>query len=214
MAWLTRGLQALVPVMLVLAVIAVINGSAKDEQTSNASVLRIDAQSVENGDIIFRRGVGLASDFVVSVDADSRFSHVGIICKQAGHPYVIHILPGEGHGDDDTVRMEPLVLFLSPGNASGYALCRLSGKHRAVAQRATSQALSFWKKQLCYDYDFDVSNAQRLYCSELVWRAYNVAGIDLTDGMLQRVSFPFYQGRYVLISRLLNSRWLETLQQL
>ena len=212
-AWLKRGLLALVPLTMLLIVIAVVNGSAKEEPAPNALALHIDEQAVENGDMIFRRGVGLASEFVVSVDQASRFSHVGIICKQAGQPYVIHILPDEGRGADDTVRMEPLALFLSPGNASSFAVCRLSGKHREVAQRAASQALAFWKKQVCYDYDLDASNAQRLYCSELVWQAYKMAGIDLTDGVLQRVTIPFYQGRYVLISRLLNSRWLETLQQ-
>jgi len=213
MTWFKRSLQALVPLAMILIVMAVVNGSAKEEPAPNAPALHIDEQAVENGDMIFRRGVGLASDFVVSVDAASRFSHVGIICKQDGQTYVIHILPDEGRGDDDSVRMEPLSLFLSPANASGFAVCRLSGKHRAVAQRAASQALAFWKKQVCYDYDLDASNARRLYCSELVWQAYKMAGIDLTDGVLQRVTIPFYQGRYVLISRLLNSRWLETLQQ-
>lgn len=203
----------MVPVMLVLTIVAVMNGLATHQKTESVPELRIDELLVENGDMIFRRGLGLASDFVVSVDTASEFSHVGIICKQAGHPYVIHVLPDEKHGDEETVRMEPLALFLSQDNASGFAVCRLSGDRRGIAKNAASHALSFWEKKVCYDYELDASNAQRLYCSELVWLAYKMAGIDLTDGVLQRVTVPFYQGRYVMISKLLHSRWLETIQQ-
>lgn len=210
---LKRWLPALLLAMIGLAVMAAMTGPVSHAGKQRPTALRIDERSLEDGDMIFRRGVGLTSDFVVSVDRASLFSHVGMICKKAGHAYVIHILPDEGRGEDDTVRMEPLARFLSPENASGFAVCRLSGQHVATAQRAASAALFFWKKGVGYDYELDGSNARQLYCSELVWQAYKKAGIDLLDGRLQPVRFPFYQGRYVLISGLLNSRWLETIRQ-
>lgn len=207
-----RGIKTLSLAAMMLALMTVFRGSAVFSQRASARPLAIDENSLENGDLIFRRGVGLVSDFVVSVDTSSMFSHVGIISKTGTHFSVIHILPDEEHGSDDFVRMEPLESFLSADNASGYTICRLTGSRRKISTRAVDNALALWMGRVRYDYDLDSLNPRRLYCSELVWLAYKKAGIDLTDGVLDRVNIPFYQGRYIMISRLLNSRWLETIQ--
>jgi uncharacterized protein YycO len=53
------------------------------------------------------------------------------------------------------------------------------------------------------------TNHDKLYCTELVWWAYRKANIDLIDGKFEGVEFPFYKGKYILISTLLKSKWLE-----
>lgn len=208
-----RGVKPLLLATMALSVMGVLKGSVACSRRPLANPLTIDEASYENGDLVFRRGVGLVSNFVVSVDTSSMFSHVGIICKTGSGTFVIHVLPDEQQQNNDVVQMEPIAVFLSSDNASGFAMCRLAGDHRVIASRAVGHALDQWKGRVRYDYDLDSSNPRRLYCSELVWLAYKQAGIDLTDGVLDRVNLPFYQGRYIMISRLLNSRWLEKITQ-
>lgn len=128
---LKRWLPALLLAMIGLAVMAAMTGPVSHAEKQRPTALRIDERSLEDGDMIFRRGVGLTSDFVVSVDRASLFSHVGMICKKAGHAYVIHILPDEGRGEDDTVRMEPLARFLSPGERFRFRRLPLVGQSRS-----------------------------------------------------------------------------------
>jgi hypothetical protein len=205
------GTRSLTLSLMVLVFLSALRGSASSTFIikDRTAPLRVDEASIEEGDIVFRRGIGMASDFVVSLDTGSRYSHVGIVCKRDGHLFVIHILPDEQNGTDDCVRMDPLEVFLSTDNASRYVLCRLSGGRREISRKAVEYAMALWREGVRYDYDLDATNARCLYCSELVWIAYKRAGVDLIDGVLDRANLPFYQGRYVMISRLFSSRWLQ-----
>ena len=75
-------------------------------------------------------------------------------------------------------------------------------------------ALTYVRDALPFDDRFNLESADRMYCTELVWRAYLKAGIDLVDGVFVRVQTPFGEGRYVLPSSLLNSRYLREIVSL
>ncbi len=185
------------------------NGSAYYQDQAGNKKLIYPESAFRNGDIIFQRGMNIASAFVVSVDSQSLYSHVGIICKSNNRVYVIHILPESNESKEGLVRREPLGDFLSPERSSGFALYRLSNDTGQIPSRAVDMATSFFRQRIHYDYDMDYKNHEKLYCTELVWWAYRMAHLDLIDGKFESVEFPFYKGRYILISTLLKSRWLE-----
>ena len=195
--------------VFMLTILLFCNGSVYHQDQAGNKKIIYQESVFRNGDIIFQRGRNVASTFVVSVDSGSVYSHVGIICKSKNHIFVIHILPESNESKEGLVRREPLGDFLSPERTSGFALYRLSDNKGTIPSRAVDVATSFFKKRIHYDYDMDYKNHGKLYCTELVWWAYRMAHIDLIDGKYESVAFPFYKGKYILISTLLKSRLLE-----
>jgi len=206
----STGIQVFLIVLLAVMVFPC--GSVSRSDMFKGTCLHIDEDKLQDGDLIFRRGVSLASHFVLSVDSTSVFSHVGIVRVRDGHAHVIHILPEEDRSEKDEVRMDPVGIFLSPDNASGYAVYRMSGNRREIPERAADMALTLLKSRVQYDYDLDCTTRKKMYCTELVWSVYRMSGIDLIDGRLEKAGFPFYNGEYIMISSLLKSRWLDKIQ--
>lgn len=150
--------------------------ASRDVVTRRA--LRNEAQS---GDLIFRRGRSFGSVVVAAADPVTEFTHVGIVVTGPGRPLVVHVEPGAGKDYSDRVRLELLDVFTSVDVAVEWALYRpvaASERMRRVACRA---AMGFWKQKLRFDTAFDLASPKAIYCTELVWRAYWKAGLDLRD---------------------------------
>ena len=131
--------------------------------------LRYDISLLKTGDIIFRRGRSIVSQMVLSADGGSSYSHVGMIKIIEGTAFVAHTTTDEPPGED-VARVEPLDVFLSDNRASSAAIYRLKESARHFAPKAVETALSFAEKRIPFDDGLDLSTADRLYCTELVWR--------------------------------------------
>ena len=133
---------------------------------------------VEDGDVIFQTSRSSQS-IAIQHATGSRFSHMGLVLMHNGHPQVLEA--------SATVRYTPLDKWIEHGVGGHYELKRLrdsasvlTPEHRQSLHEA---AESFVGRP--YDLTFDWSD-DRMYCSELVWKAYDRAlGIQL--GALQRV---------------------------
>jgi hypothetical protein len=158
-----------------------------------------------NGDLIFRRTDSMGGNFVLTVDQASAFSHVGLIYEKAGRIFVIHASPASDLSPAQ-VRMDTIEKYLE--HTSAAAVYRLRNDPGGKAGQAVEAALPLVGK-LAFDYEFSLADSSELYCTELVWLAYQEAGIDLVDGRYDRVSLPFLQEGLVLLpSSLAGSRWL------
>ncbi|HRV98395.1 MAG TPA: hypothetical protein P5201_07395, partial [Aminobacteriaceae bacterium] len=56
---------------------------------------------------------------------------------------------------------------------------------------------------------FDTSRKEAMYCTEVIWRAYKAAGIDLARGNWELARNPIVQGRVLLPYKLSLSPHLE-----
>ena len=86
------------------------------------------------GDIVFRRGVGLSSEAVLYVDS-GQYSHVGIVANYQGKKMIIHAVPGEKEfeGDIDRIKMATIANALL---SDLFFFLVLSDNHVSVIMRA------------------------------------------------------------------------------
>ncbi len=175
-----------------------------------ANALAAGSETWRSGDLIFRRGEGIASQAVLAADPRSPFSHVGLFVRSPQGAFVVSALPAEGSATG-SVRSDPLARFLAPESATAIAVYRLRGEPER-ARRAAEVALGWATRRLPFDDRFDLETPDRVYCTELVRNAYRAAGLDLVDGRLDRLDLPLRSGLYLLPSRLQASRHLELIQ--
>ena len=140
-------------------------------------LLELRTEELSNGDIIFRTGRDLVSSLVLTQGDAAQFSHVGVILKQEEKISVVHSLP-EDTNSASGVQVEALTAFTSFDNASNFAVYRLKGIDSKVRSKVTEYILQQVGKP--FDADFLLSTDDRMYCTELVVKAFSIAGVELT----------------------------------
>lgn len=126
---------------------------------------------LQPGDIVLRRG----SDFWSNVFArlnphDRRFSHAGIVVRTKGDCQVVHA-EAVDVARAGFVRLDPWEAF----TAGASSLAVLRPAHDSIGARTADAALGMYSTGLPFDFDFDLTSASAVYCTELVWRALTAA---------------------------------------
>lgn len=209
----SRGCTSKMPKLRIIVVIIftlLLHDSCPERHTLEGVWINLDTSLLRTGDIIFRRGNSLLSQYVSSQDPGSSFTHSGIMLINKHGAFVVHITTGEPPEMLDKARVEPLQSFLSTRKASAAGVYRLHSNRTYLAQAAAQRALAFVEKGVVFDIDFDHSSPNQLYCTELVYRSYKEAGIDLVEDRFQRLSIPFMKiDRFILPSSIINSPHLS-----
>lgn len=164
----------------------------------------IPADRFRNGDIVFVGGKTWRSKIVnLLEDGTDVFSHTGIVRTIDGVPFIVHASP-----DAEQVQMESTAAFLSPEKVDRASVYRVKGNPGA-AEKASRKALEYYEARVPFDTAFDDGDRGRLYCTELIWRAYAYAGVDLADGLWYSLYNPVLTGRLLLPNSLSRSPLLE-----
>lgn len=144
----------------------------------------------------------MISRAVLSLDGKSEFSHVAIAVSDGVQIRMVHALPPE-EAKAGGVIAESLESFLIPDLASAAALYR--PRDARAGAIAAARAWRYARARAPFDSGFDLSTSGAVYCTELVWRAYLDAGVDLAGR-------DFHE-RYLLPSRLLTSPELHLIKE-
>jgi len=184
--------------VLVLAVAAWVSAFGSDGTTT---VTPPASEHLRNGDLIFRSGVSIDSHLIKIFDPGSKYSHVGMIDVREGTAYVVHIEPDER--GDSKVRRDPLADFLAPGKADGFAVYHVTPDDDERGRAAIRAALGYQARGVLFDRDFDLDTEDKMYCTELVWRAYLEVGLDLLGGDFGPASS---HGRLIRLTTLARSK--------
>jgi len=127
------------------------------------------ASSYKNGDIIFQTSTSRQSQ-LLETTTNSKYTHVGIIVKDSNKFYVAEA--------SSKVKITPLDKFIAKGKDHKYMVLRSD----EVNETKFSKMKSFVKKFLGKNYDLKFQwDDDEMYCSELVWKAYDHAGIKLSE---------------------------------
>lgn len=173
----------------------------------------LDPRRLQPGDVILRRGRDAVSAMVLTVDQGSRFSHVGIVARIGQLPAVIHALPEDETHPGGQVLVQSVGEFSAPERASELAVYRLADRSGGLPEAAAVVAFRYFREGRRFDADFRLETADELYCSELVWRAFQESGIDLLDGHFPHLALPLRNGEFVLPSSFTKSPHLMLLTQ-
>jgi hypothetical protein len=160
--------------------------------------------NLENGDLIFRRGRSIGSYAVYLSDKNRDFSHIGVIVIQDDKPFVVHATTGESNGDSEFIRKDPLRYFSNRKRANQIAIYRaeidLEDKIK-VAQ----QAMVYYREKRTFDSYYDLSSDEKLYCSELVLKAYQCTKIDLSGIQKKELKLVFRKFEIIFPSAFINN---------
>ena len=150
--------------------------AGQDLSAHQAQRLAVElAPQLREGDLVFRRGRGFWSE-TFSDRAGSNLSHVGVLIYEPRGWMVVH-----AEADDLSliggVQSTPLAEFLT-GTVLSYI------RRIQMSEQSHNKFVSDIRHHLSRQTPFDTSlslddDAQRVYCSELIWSAAQRAGIDL-----------------------------------
>lgn len=173
------------------------------------SVLVRSKLNLQNGDLIFRRGTSIESQIILLTDQNSEYSHVGMIYRINDKLFVIHTVPKENDIDPEYIKLESIEEFLSGGKAARVGIYRLIQNSSEKINIASSYAYNCYIKKYCFDNNYNLVTDAQLYCTELIWKAYKQAGIDLVCDRLRNINFIITNKIMIMPSSIIESKLLK-----
>lgn len=170
-----------------------------------------DDLQLQNGDLIFRRGRSIESQIVLLSDGNSEYSHVGIIYIKNKKPFVIHSVPRENSEEYELIKMESVEVFLSKDKATRFAVFRLEDTLMSISAMASDFAYNCYLRKYCFDNQYDLLTDKKLYCTELIWKAYKNAGLDIVQNRLRDINVIIINKKIIMPSSIIENKYLKLL---
>lgn len=167
-----------------------------ESKSENMSVVKCD--TICNGDILLRRGTGLTSRLVLAADLSGNYSHVGLAVEYNGEIMALHSVPGEAkEGEEEYVKIETLEEFFAP-DKSVLNLVLRTPLSSDTLNIVANEALKYYRRKTIFDHSYSLNDDEKLYCSELIFLAFNSVGFDVTDGHYSELKSKVILGRVIL----------------
>lgn len=127
-------------------------------------------EDFKSGDIILHTSTSTQSKMIQDV-TNSKYSHVGIIYIKDGQTYVMEAV--------QPVKLTPIDEFINRGVDGKYTVVRYKGK---FTKDDMKKMYDYASSQLGKNYDLKFQwSEDTMYCSELVFKMYYNAGIQLCN---------------------------------
>ena len=195
-------------IIYIIFCICITSGCEKQkEQISNYT----PQENIREGDLVFRRGIGLASQFVLLADKKGMYSHIGIVVLAENKYKIVHAVPGEpdSKGSEDRVKIDDIDTFFANDRAKSGAIMRIGND--SIALHAAKEALRIYNKGMLFDHKYNLRDTSQMYCTELIHFVYSRAGIDLTEGRRNIINLPSFSGEYIFPSDIQQNTSIKTI---
>lgn len=202
------AIRAIIITAIALSAVAV--SCVRDKDAGGKVRDDLPLNQLRDGDLVFRSGVSIESHAVMDMDKNQgKYSHIGIAINDGGKWCVVHAVPGENVDGVDRVKIEPIDTFFLTTRAMHGAIMRPNQCDMQQAKQAARAA----KACLGVEFDdrYDWNDSTRLYCTELVQRAYESVGVNLRGNRVTHVSLPFFKGDIVFPSDIQHNDSLTTI---
>jgi len=130
---------------------------------------------IKPGDVILRKGVGIASDMIViSLGGGVKVSHCALVREQEGQLWVVHTLNGTLTGVDG-VQSQVIENFNRYSDVDTLVVLR---PKVTATQKADylAQVEVLLSKNVPFDNAYDLDNRDKMYCSELLLDVFQKSG--------------------------------------
>ena len=177
---------------------------------ARTQVPTIPIELLQEGDIVFRRGYGFASEMVVYNDADGKYSHVGVVVNSEKGLMIAHSVPGGDAEENDIMRLERIEQFYSAESSSCGEIVRMeldSLQRRRLSEMAVAKA----NEKIPFDHNYDCQDTVEIYCTELLQLLYSHVGINLSEGRLTRISIPGLHADIIMPADIHKNQQLQTI---
>ncbi|MBL7766338.1 MAG: hypothetical protein JNJ58_09610 [Chitinophagaceae bacterium] len=137
---------------------------------------RVDSNKVllSDGCIVLRTGNDVISSMFAQLNkTDKTFSHCGIAFRENNRWMVYHSIGGEDN-PDEKLRLDTYEQFVRPDHNLGFGICRYN-LNPAQIEKLHQIVLDFHHRQIPFDMEFDLATDQRLYCAEMIYKAFHQA---------------------------------------
>ena len=184
---------------IVIILLCTCNNSDPGNWYKTDLVIRNIKNVARNGDLLLTRGTGFTSTFIVNTLREKQaVSHIGIVIWDNDSFFVLHILPDR---ENNRIRKESLHEFFNDTVPDSAMLIRTKN---APGDSIAASAITYFKKNISFDYYFDLESRNEMYCTEYVW---NVLRDTTGHDVLKKVSI---QGNAFLgFASFLNKKYFE-----
>ena len=100
--------------------------------------------------------------------------------------------------------METPEVFWASNRAEHGAVYRLTDT--IFGAKAAEQAKRLLQNGMLFDHDYELNDSTQMYCTEMVWYVYGLAGKDITFGKRSELNAPMYSGSYIFPSDIYTNR--------
>ncbi len=141
-----------------------------EEREDRSEEIKVVADVVQTGDIVFRYGTGATGRFiVVALNEPFRISHCGVVVqKEDGSKHVIHSV-SNAVSERDGMQMCTLDQFIENGRPHTIRAVRAKSNIENAGVLVAKHAYQHLLNRTTFDHDFDVRDHSTIYCSELLY---------------------------------------------
>lgn len=131
----------------------------------------IELATVEEGDIILRRGFGYFSDIIAKKLNTGSYdiTHAGIIVKRLGKLYVIHSLSSDV-SEKNGVQIQPLSTFLVHSEPNKIMITRVKNSDTNTGKKIASLAEHYLAQNIPFDPNGNYDDSTSFFCTEIIWK--------------------------------------------
>ncbi len=140
--------------------------SAKSEYQVPGKYLRL----LHTGNLVLRTGNDATSEMIRNMSKTNKtYSHAGVVVVEHGYPFIYHCIGGENNWDN-ALRRDSFSRFVSPKSNLGFAIVKYDLDSAQI--NSVLAVLNHYRaKRPAFDLDFDLLTDDKLYCSELIYKA-------------------------------------------
>ncbi len=142
------------------------------ERTNSYIFSLQEKQKLKNGDIILRRGFGLASDYIVNLFNEKyKISHCGIIQKTSDSLCVIHS-ESSSYFTFEGVQKQNFDDYVAASHQNSVIIVRFNKCDTSDLYKVSQRGLYYLSTKVPFDYSFDMKDSTQMYCAEIIWHVF------------------------------------------